>query len=166
MSAKQKAIFNLVRDHYGIDALGRETTLGFLLDEKNNPFCYTLEDVVRAEGIKCKKRTAIPATGHKSEYLLDIRTSPKYGEIVVIYTSIENGMYVLDYKGVRFTMILAHGGNDADDTEGCVLVNKDRSIGDMKAWGSQKTALVTRIKALKKQGKLCVLRVHNMPYAE
>lgn len=105
-----------------------ESTLGqvFLpVPFSAKPFCYTLEDTVRAFGIKVMKDTAIPA--HR--YKVAVRISPKYGEVLVLYDRIEirNGIdvYIVDNNGIYFEMILVHGGNDIDDTEGCILTCKN-----------------------------------------
>lgn len=154
----KQAIFHLKRDTYRGD-----TTLGILYDPSGKQFCYVLEDVVRAYGIKDKKRTAIPSTVDDFTYKMTIRTSPEYGEVVVIYTSEKDGMYYLDYGGISYQMILAHGGNDAEDTDGCLLVNKNRDTDEMTAWGSQKEVIKEAVKALEKEGYDVRLRITNLP---
>lgn len=128
-----------------------ESTLGELYasDDLDNRFCYTLEDQVREYGKKVHGETAIPE--NKDGYDVDVRTSPKYGEVAVIYTRIEMGVYILEHGGIRFDMILAHGGNTDKDTEGCVLVAKNKT-SDTTIQGSMKEEVKNKVKEWKKAG--------------
>jgi len=148
-------IYDLARDHYN-----HNTTLGIITRQwDQSRFGYSLEDTVRPYGIKVMKHTAIP----EGLYDLEVRKSPKYGEVVVIFNR-KNGLdYYLVNGGISFHMILAHGGNDHEDTEGCVLVNKTRDVGKFTAQGSLKEQLVKEIKELKAQGFRTLLNVVNMP---
>lgn len=161
----RQSIFHLKRDNYGMDNKKRETTLGKLFHPDNSPFCYILEDVVRPYGIKRMTSTAIPETQEDFTYKMTIRTSPKYGEVVVIYTSLENNVYVLEHGGIRFEYVLCHGGNHADHTDACLLVNKNRETedGKMSAWGSMKGEILDEVKALEKAGYDVRLRITNLP---
>lgn len=81
--------------------------------------CYVLEDVVR-DGEKVYGKTAIPY----GLYELTIDYSPKYDRPM---------MHVLDVPG--FQGIRIHSGNDADDTEGCLIVGRMRRqnwVGESK----------------------------------
>ncbi len=142
-----------------------DTTIGELFDESHKHFGYTLEDTVRAEGIKVKHNTAIPATGNEMVYKLGIRNSPKYGEVVVIYTEREGEVYKLTHKGVSFSYILIHGGNDHGDTSGCVLLAKNIT-GRENIQGSLKTAIKDHVKKLIEEGHEVGLRIINMPQSE
>ena len=161
----KEAIFHLKRDIYGLDSQKRETTLGKLFDPSGEFYCYTLEDVVRPYGVKHTKSTAIPATDGDLTYKMSIRESPKYGEVVVIYTREEDGVYHLENGGISFKYILCHGGNHADHTEGCILVNKNRTTddGSLSAWGSMKDQIKEKVKELQSEGFVCRLRVTNLP---
>jgi len=83
-----------------------KSTIGSLfIDDKFE--CYTLEDVVRAPGIKIPGVTAIP-----------------YGiyEVIIDYSNrfARNMPHVLNvpmFEGIRI-----HSGNTASDTEGCILL--------------------------------------------
>lgn len=74
--------------------------------------CFILEDVVRevsgqpVEQWKVPGQTAIPAGTYKVETV----ASPRFGP---------NTLTLVDVPG--FSAIRIHGGNDADDTEGCLL---------------------------------------------
>lgn len=74
--------------------------------------CYTLEDVVRPDGIKIFGETAIPA-GH---YDVQMTFSPRFRRVLPLLVN------VLGFVGVRI-----HTGNSAKDTEGCVLVGKSKA---------------------------------------
>ena len=86
--------------------------------------CDVLEDVDRGLDSsmseseilekKVKGQTAIP-TGH---YVINITYSPKYKRMMPL---------LLDVKG--FSGIRIHSGNTAKDTEGCLLVGKNKKVG-------------------------------------
>ena len=63
---------------------------------------------------KVKGQTAIP-TGH---YVINITYSPKYRRMMPL---------LLDVKG--FSGIRIHSGNTAKDTEGCLIVGKNKQVG-------------------------------------
>lgn len=87
-------------------------------------FCDVLEDVDRGLDSsmneseilkkKVKGETAIP-TGH---YVINITYSPKYKRMMPL---------LLDVKG--FSGIRIHSGNTSKDTEGCLLVGKNKKVG-------------------------------------
>ena len=87
-------------------------------------FCDVLEDVDRGLDSsmteseilekKVKGETAIP-TGH---YVINITYSPKYKRMMPL---------LIDVKG--FSGIRIHSGNTAKDTEGCLLVGKNKQVG-------------------------------------
>lgn len=154
----KKAIFHLKRDKYSEDV-----TLGDMKHPNGDHFCFVLEDTVRGYGIKVFGKTAIPETTGDTLYKLGIRESPKYGEVVVVYTEENDGMYHLKHGGISFQMILCHGGNDEDDTMGCLLVNRFRDTKKMSAWGSMKTDIVDEVKKLQAEGKDVRLKITNLP---
>ena len=76
-----------------------------------------LDDSMSAKEIlkrKVKGQTAIP-TGH---YVINITYSPKYKRMMPL---------LLDVKG--FSGIRIHSGNTAKDTEGCLIVGKNKKVG-------------------------------------
>lgn len=95
-------------------------------------FCDTLEDVDRGlddsmeeKEIKAKKikgQTAIP-TG---TYPVKITYSPKYKKLMPLVDNVKG------YQGIRI-----HSGNTHKDTEGCLLVGRNKEVG--KVLESRKT---------------------------
>jgi len=73
--------------------------------------CWTLEDVVRPDGVKVKGRTAIPY----GTYKVGRSFSGRWQRLM---------LQILDVPG--YDSIRIHGGNDEHDTEGCPLVGRDR----------------------------------------
>lgn len=88
-------------------------------------FCDTLEDPVR-EGEKIYGRTAIPA----GKYDVLITMSPRFRKMLPLLLNVPG------FEGVRI-----HSGNNADDTEGCILVG----VNDKPGWISQSRATMTRL---------------------
>ncbi len=160
----KQAIYHCKRDYFGMDSKKRETTLSKFFRPDTSLFGYVLEDLVRPYGIKRMTSTAIPATEGDFTYKLSVRESPKYGQVVVIYTSLENWVYVLEFGGIRFEFVLFHGGNHADHTDACLLINKNRETrdGKMAAWGSMKEDILKEVQALEAGGYDVRLRITNL----
>lgn len=74
--------------------------------------CYVLEDVVRevpgvsVQNWKVKSCTAIP----EGRYQIARTMSPRFGRVLPLLIGVKG------FDGIRI-----HPGNDADDTEGCLL---------------------------------------------
>ena len=87
-------------------------------------FCDTLEDTDRGmkqdmplselKEIKVAGRTAIP-TG---KYCVYLTRSPKFGKVLPLI-----------YDVPAFTGIRIHSGNTDEDTQGCILVGKNKIVG-------------------------------------
>ncbi|MFY0628686.1 MAG: hypothetical protein JXR07_20505 [Reichenbachiella sp.] len=163
----KEAIFHLKRDYYGQDSEKRETTLSKMFRPDGSEFGFVLEDVVRAFGIKRMKTSAIPATEGDFTYRLSVENSPKYGRVVTVSTHYEEGMFYLRNGGIEFRMVRCHGGNHADHTDACLLMNRNRETADgkMSAWGSMKSEFAQEVGKLEEQGFNVRLKVTNLPQA-
>lgn len=92
---------------------GPDYTIGRMsIDDKY--FCDTLEDTVRAPGLKIPGKTAIPA----GKYKIKLTESLRFGRLMPRLENVPG-----------FTGVLIHAGNTAEDTEGCILVGKNRVKG-------------------------------------
>lgn len=102
------------------DTFTHNTTIGKLyIDDVF--FCYTLEDTARDEGVKVKGKTAIP----RGVYKVSLSKSSRFKRIMpMIYT--ESNGYELKNRGISFKGIRIHGGNTHKNTEGCILVAKNK----------------------------------------
>lgn len=150
-----QAVFVIERNTYrGL------TTLGQITCPDGSVF-HTLEDCVRAEGIKDKGNTAIPATGTNTAYHMSITFSQRFQrEMIVIHT--EADKVTLKAGGISFKGIRIHGGNSAADVQGCIAVAKNR-ISDTRIQGTQESVLTAMVKAEEAKGNECYLVVINNP---
>ena len=101
-------------------------TIGHLsVKGQAEPFCDTLEPTWRdykSGAYKMKGHSAIP----EGRYAVVISYSPKFREWLPILLGVPK------FSGVRI-----HAGNTASDTEGCILVGKNREVGkvlDSRIW--------------------------------
>ena len=99
---------------------GPKCTIGQLLVDGASE-CFTLEDVVRADGVKVYGETAIPA----GSYPVTITPSARFKRDLPLIENVPN------FEGIRI-----HPGNTAEDTHGCVLVGRTKGpdfVGESKA---------------------------------
>lgn len=102
-----------------------------------NFFCHALEDVARPPGVKIKGETCVP----EGVYNFTINYSNRFKrDMVLLYNKDD---FSLERQGVRFTGIRVHGGNDIQDTYGCVLAA--HNTDGHKVWGSAERDLVGSI---------------------
>ena len=108
--------------------------------------CFTLEDRIRAPGVKVKGQTCIPA----GTYRLILAASPHFGRMMPCVIG------VLGFSG-----ILIHWGVRPKDTEGCVLVGQHR--GDDSLTGSQAAfdAWFPDFAAAIGRGEACDITIEN-----
>lgn len=106
--------------------------------------CYSLEDVVRPQGVKIPGQTAIPA----GKYRIIIDDSQRFKRLMP---------HILDvpmFEGVRM-----HPGNDAEDTEGCILVGTDKAADDPNFIGGSRNAfnaLFNKLEEALKEGEVWI----------
>lgn len=113
-------------------------------------FCDTLEDRVRTilpngDG-KVKGKTAIPA----GEYEVTLTISPKFKRTLPLLHRVPH------FSGVRI-----HSGNTQFDTEGCILVGKNRAVGkvlDSRKW---EKALMEVLLAAQAAGDSITIEIKN-----
>jgi hypothetical protein len=130
-----------------------QTTMGKMYID-GHFFGYTLEDTVRAFGIKVKGHTALPAY----QYQVKLSFSPKYERMMpLIFNQNDESVKALgiQFKGIRF-----HGGNRHSDTEGCILIAKHR-VTNQIIQGSLEKELSLKISEAENQGKQIALEIIN-----
>ena len=97
----------------------------YLAGTADDYFCDTLEPTWRDYehgAYKVKGRSAIP----EGRYAVVISYSPKFRQWLPILLGVPK------FEGIRI-----HAGNTAKDTEGCILVGKNREVGkvlDSRKW--------------------------------
>ena len=106
-------------------------TLGKMFIDKEF-YGYTLEDTVRKPGQKVPGKTAIPA----GTYKVTVTYSPHFKKLLPLINDVP------EFDGVRI-----HGGNSAADTNGCILVAKNREARWGVIWGSLFADISARISA-------------------
>jgi len=118
-------------------------------------FCETLEDAARAYGVKIAGKTAIPA----GQYFLTITPSQRFNRpMILLYTDKTDLSCKLG--DVKFTGVRIHGGNTAENTEGCILAARVRDSAD-RIHGTMETALFTRVKNAIDSGDKVGLKITN-----
>jgi hypothetical protein len=117
---------------------GSATIGKLLIDGKF--FCYTLEDIVRDNGVKIQKETAIPY----GVYDVIINMSNRFKKLMPLLLNVPN------FQGVRI-----HPGNTELDTEGCLLVGMDKTPDNSKILKSKEAyqILFDRMQAAIGEGK-------------
>ena len=119
-----------------------QCTIGeFYID--NNFHCYTLEDIVRPDGVKVFGETAIP----KGRYEVLVNLSARFKKEMPLLLNVPG------FEGIRI-----HSGNTAADTHGCILVGKNK--GEDRIWDCQTVfdVIVEKIKNVVPQKK-CYLTI-------
>ena len=138
----------LVRDKYT-----PQTTVGKLYIG-GEYFSETLEDTVRATGIKVIHHTAIPS----GRYRITVTRSNRFKrDMILIYN--QKDLSLIN-NGIRFTGIRIHGGNTHLNTSGCVLVAKNR-VNDYTIQGTQEKALTKKVKELLELGEVYLTITNN-----
>ena len=113
--------------------------------------CFTLEDVVRPAGVKIPGATAIPAGRYK--VILDFSTRFQ-----------RNMLHVLDVP--NFTGIRIHCGNDAADTEGCLLVGQNRLTDEVTQSRDAYDVFFPKVESALSQGQEVWITYEDAPTAD
>ena len=127
------------------DPSSRACTLGSLYVD-DALFCFTLEDVVRADGVKVYGETAIPA----GTYRVTLEKSKRFGRLMPYVHDVEN-----------FSGILFHWGSTAADTRGCVLVGLSRNADHLYHSRTAFEKLFPRLEAALAMGASISLTVED-----
>lgn len=134
-------MFMLEVDRYSYT---KDTTIG-RMHLNGQYYCYTLEDTTRGRNVKINAKTAIP----EGLYKVKVTHSPKYNrDMPLIYNQSDMS---LEANGISFRGLRLHGGNDADDSEGCILVAKNYIDKDT-IQGSMSNDLTAKLKELGGEG--------------
>lgn len=106
---------------------------------------WTLEDMVRGEGAaKVWGKTAIPY----GTYRLRAHYSPHFKRMVLMFCDVPG-----------FDLVYFHGGNDPDDTDGCVLVGSERHLHTISNCAEVVASLERRVFAALHEGEVwCEVR--------
>jgi len=104
-------------------------------------FCRTLEDMPRVDPnpatpeneAKVYGETAIPG----GEFRLGLRNSPKFGPDTIVLLNVPGYDYVC-----------VHGGNDKDDTLGCIIVGDQVDNATRKISGGKARGVLAKLKAI------------------
>lgn len=156
---KEVKYINVVRFIYD-----HKTSIGRVTLTDIGAFCYSLEDAVRAYGIKIKGRTAIansPVDGFK----VGIRFSNSFQrDMVCLYT--EDDKVTLKFGGISFGYIYFHGGNTPEDTEGCILIAKNIDEDNMTIQGSKEKDLIAIVKRWFEEGFDVRCIITTRPYTD
>ncbi|HEY0420513.1 MAG TPA: DUF5675 family protein [Acetobacteraceae bacterium] len=124
---------------------GESCTIGRM--SVNGAFeCFTLEDVVRSDGVKIFGETAIPA----GDYSVDISFSPRFKRDLPLL------MHVNGFDGVRI-----HPGNTAEDTLGCILVGRQRGANMILESKLAFDALFAKMQAAQARNETITLEIRN-----
>ncbi len=159
-------IFRLERDKYSTT-----TTLGSWLNLDGSFFGHTLEPAVRANGVKVIEkdskgrkhgRTAIKGGTPEcpERYKVIITKSRRFKRDMLIYSNTKD-YWLIEYDGIKFKGIRAHGGNSYKDTNACTCIAKNRY--DWKIQGTLEKELTALVQTYLDNDENVCLDVVNLP---
>lgn len=105
--------------------------------------CWTLEDLERA-GPKVPGRTAIPA----GTYSVRVTWSARFQTRLPLLVNVPG------FEGIRI-----HPGNTEDDTEGCILVGRDKGRAAILRSRAAFGPLLAKLEAAEARGEPITLRI-------
>ena len=125
----------------------------------NEDYCWTLEDTVRAHGIKVSGHTALS----EGMYRLSTRYSPSFKrDLAVIYT--EDDKVTSKMGGISFKYALVHAGATHQNTEACILVSNQYDNNErITPTRLCEQEIMNRIKSWEDQGLNVWLKISNSP---
>lgn len=112
-----------------------EDTDRYLTDEMRE------EDIMR---LKVKARTAIP-TG---DYDISLTMSQRFKRVLPLLENVKG------FSGIRI-----HSGNTSEDTEGCLLVGKNKIVGKLIDSRITFDALFTKLEKAYKRGERIMVKI-------
>lgn len=118
-----------------------KSTIGELLID-GVVFCYTLEDVARANGVKIPGITAIP----QGSYKLIVSESVRFKKELPLIYSPESTDLSIESWGKKWSGIRLHAGNTAADSEGCIILGSVRLQDTVLDSALAVTAFMDKIK--------------------
>lgn len=116
------------------------STIGKLLVDSANIF-WTLEDVVRPDGVKRIGATAIPS----GKYRVVITQSQRFRVPLPLLLEVPN------FTGVRI-----HAGNTTEDTEGCILIGLTKSENFIGKSQMALSLFLPKLEAALKEGEVWI----------
>jgi hypothetical protein len=126
-------------------------------------FCDTLEPQVRnlSKAMKVPGKTAIPAGTYN--VLMNVFSS-RFGRQNFYLTYANGGKLPRLYNVPYFDGVLIHCGNTAADTEGCILVGKNKEVG--KVLDSRETfkRLYSKLTEAYRRGDVITITVKRKSY--
>lgn len=122
---------------------GKACTIGELLVDGQHE-AFTLEDVVRSDGLKIPGETAIPF----GTYTVDITYSPRFKRDLPLLIGVHG------FVGIRI-----HPGNTASDTEGCILIGQGKGQNCILSSRAAFDALFPKLQAAKQRSEPITITV-------
>ena len=136
---------NLYLARYIFNIKGDRNIIGDLYLDKDDidPFCYTLEDELRADGVKVYGKTAIDA----GTYDVEVTWSPRFKQMMPLLLNVPN------FEGIRI-----HNGQNSGHSSGCILVGSETDTKTI--WGKVGKELT---KILMDEEKITIT-IENKPF--